>query len=342
MNSKKPAVKILLQKDVSYHPSSAELAALEDACPGIKIVEAFGSDAITEPDLSDVSVLVTDQRVPSDLRACPQLKWIQLVSAGANQVTKTAIADSDILVTTASGLHGVPIAQFVTGNLLMLVHCMPQLGQIQQSRRWPESRWAFRGSLLRGLTAGVLGYGSIGRECARQLHALGMRIVALDPGPRRDDGYNCWPGTGDADGSLPERWFQPGDLREMMGECDVLVVAAPYTPHTAGMIGRAELDLMKPGGRVIIISRGGIVQERALADVLVGGHLGGAAVDCFEQEPPPPEHFFYDTPNLIMTPHMAGAFEGFWPAMMSLFAENLRRFHEGRPLLNQTNKRLGY
>jgi len=342
MNSKKPALKILLQKDVSYHPSSEEMAALRDSHPGVEIVEAFGNDEIAEPDLSDVSILVTDQRVPSDLRACPQLKWIQLVSAGANQVTNTAIADSDILVTTASGLHGVPIAQFVTGNLLMLVHCMPQLGQIQQSRRWPESRWAFRGSLLRGKTAGVLGYGSIGRECARQLHALGMRIVALDPGPRRDDGYNCWPGTGDAEGSLPESWFQPAELAGMMRACDVLVVAAPYTPHTAGMIGPAELAMMKPGGRVIIISRGGIVQERALADALIGGHLGGAAVDCFEQEPPPPGHFFYDTPNLIMTPHMAGAFEGFWPAMMDLFAENLRRFHDGLPLLNQTNKRLGY
>lgn len=342
MNPKQPALKILLQKDVSYHPSGAERTALIAAHPGIEIVEAFGNDAVAESDLGDVSILVTDLRVPKDLRACPQLKWIQLVSAGANQVTNTAIADSDILVTTASGLHGAPIAQFVTGNLLMLVHCLPQLGEIQRSRHWPASRWEFRGSLLRGKTAGVLGYGSIGRECARQLHALGMRIVALDPGPRRDDGYNCWPDTGDAEGSLPEHWFQPAELGALMRECDVLVVAAPYTPQTAGMIGRAELDLMKPGGRVIIISRGGIVQERALADALASGHLGGAAVDCFEQEPPSSGHFFYDTPNLIMTPHMAGAFEGFWPAMMNLFAENLRRFHEGRPLLNQTNKRLGY
>jgi len=342
MNSKTPALKILLQKDVSYHPSSEELTTLREAYPGVEIVEAFGNDAVAETDLGDVSVLMTDLQVPKDLRDCPQLKWIQLVSAGANQVTKTAIAESDIVVTTASGLHGVPIAQFVMGNLLMLVHCMPQLGEIQRSRHWPESRWEFRGTLLRGLTAGVLGYGSIGRECARQLHALGMRIVALDPGPRRDDGYNRWPGTGDAEGSLPERWFQPAELAGMMRECDVLVVAAPYTPQTAGMIGRAELDLMKPGGRVVIISRGGIVQERALADALASGHIGGAAVDCFEQEPPSPGHFFYDTPNLIMTPHMAGAFEGFWAAMMDLFAENLRRFHEGRPLLNRTDKRLGY
>jgi phosphoglycerate dehydrogenase-like enzyme len=337
-----PTIRVLFNPDVPYHPSAVELATFHSALPGLELVETHGKDKVAESDLGDVSILMTDLRVPQDLGAYPKLKWIQLVSAGANQVTKTAIAESDILVTTASGLHGVPIAQFVTGNLLMLVHCMPQLGEIQRSRHWPASRWDLRGAVLRGQTAGVLGYGSIGRECARQLHALGLRIVALDPGPRRDDGYNCWPGTGDAEGALPERWFQPAELQEMMRECDVLVVAAPYTPHTAGMIGRAERDLMKPGGRVVIISRGGIVQERALADALASGHLAGAAVDCFEQEPPPSKHFFYDTPNLIMTPHMAGAFEGFWPAMMQLFAENLRRFHDGRPLLNQTNKRLGY
>ncbi len=342
MKAPATVTRVLFNADVSYHPTAAEMAAIHAAHPGLELIETHGKDGKSEPDLREVEILMTDLRVPCDLSACPKLKWIQLISAGANQVTKTAIAESDILVTTASGLHGVPIAQFVTGNLLMLVHCLPQLGEIQRSRHWPASRWDLRGAILRGLTAGVLGYGSIGRECARQLHALGMRIVALDPAGRRDDGYNCWPGTGDPEGALPALWFKPPELQAMLRECDVLVVAAPYTPHTEGMIGPAELALMKPGGRVIIISRGGIVQERALADSLKRGHLAGAAVDCFEQEPPPADHFFYDTPNLIMTPHMAGAFEGFWPAMMTLFTENLRRFHADQPLLNQTNKRLGY
>lgn len=342
MKSATPVTRVLFNPDVTYHPTAAELAAIHAAHRGLEIVETAGKTEVSDADRREAEILMTDLRVPTDLKAWPKLKWIQLISAGANQVTKTAIAESNILVTTASGLHGVPIGQFVTGNLLMLVHCLPQLGEIQRSRHWPADRWHLRASILRGQTAGVLGYGSIGRECARQLHALGMRIVALDPSGQRDDGYNCWPGTGDAEGKLPDRWFKPPELAAMLKECDVLLVAAPYTPHTAGMIGAAELALMKPGGRVIIISRGGIVQERALADALQRKHLAGAAVDCFEQEPPPADHFFYDTPNLIMTPHMAGAFEGFWPAMMTLFTENLRRFHAGQPLLNQTNKRLGY
>ncbi|MDB6169604.1 MAG: Phosphoglycerate dehydrogenase [Verrucomicrobia bacterium] len=331
--------RIFFNSDISYRLTAEDRAGLDAVCPGVQITEFNDGDSAG---LRNADVLVTDLRVPSELSACPSLKWLQLVSAGANQVTRHPIAETPIPVTTASGLHGVPIAQFVTGNLLMLIHHLPELAVAQGERRWPADRWSLRGTLLRGQTAGVLGYGSIGRECARQLHALGMRIVALDPGPRRDDGYTAWPGTGDAEGRLPEAWFQPAQLREMLACCDVLVVAAPLTPRTEGMIGPEELALLRPGAHVIIISRGGIVQERALSDALKAGTLAGAAVDCYVEEPPAPDHFLYGTPRLIMTPHLAGAFEGFWPAMMTLFKENLRRFHRGEPLLNQANKRLGY
>jgi len=334
--------RILFQKDVTYRLTPDELAGLQAACPGVEISWADENPAAGGLDRSGTNILMTDQLVPTELADWPNLQWVQLVSAGANQVTDLPLAKSDIPVTTASGLHGVPIGQFVTGALLMLVHQFPALGKVQATRRWPASRWALRGSLVRGQTAGILGYGSIGRECARQLHALGMHIAALDPAGRRDEGYNVWPGTGDPEGRLPAHWFKPAQLREMLPLCDVLVVAAPLTPHTNGIIGAAELALLRKGARVIIISRGGIVDEPALAAALRDGHLAGAAVDCFVQEPPPSEHVFYDTPNLIMSPHMAGAYEGFWPAMISLFTENLRRFRLGQPLLNQANKRLGY
>ena len=336
------SLKILLHRDFPYQLTPAEHAGVQAIFPEARIVAAGGSKSTDRPDLTDVEVLVTDQQLPPDLSSCPRLRWIQLVSAGANQIVGHPVARTDILVTTASGLHGVPIAQFVTGALLMLVHNLGQMGAIQSTRRWPDDRWALRGAILRGQTVGVLGYGSIGRECARQLAAVGMRIVAIDPAGKRDDGYNYWPGTGDPDGDLPERWCSPAEVRTLLPLCDVLVIAAPLTPQTEGMIGAAELALAKKGSRIIIISRGGIVDERALADALRSGHIAGAVVDCFTTEPPAPDHFFYDTPNLIMTPHVAGAYEGFWPAFISLFTENLRRFKADLPLLNQANKRLGY
>jgi phosphoglycerate dehydrogenase-like enzyme len=331
---------LLLHTDVPHRPTTAELAALEAACPGLRVLRA--ADGLGAVETAAADVLVTDQRIPLRLDDWPRLRWIQLLSAGANQITGTPVATADVLVTTASGLHGVPIGQFVTGGLLMLTHQFPALAAAQATRRWPPDRWALRGALLRGATAGILGYGSIGRECGRQLHALGMRVLALDPGARRDTGYSAWPGTGDPNGDLPEAWFGPEQLHEMLSRCDVLVVAAPYTARTAGCIGARELSLLKKGARVLIISRGGIVQEKALAEALRQGHLAGALVDCFEQEPLPPEHFFHDTPNLVLTPHIAGAFEGFWSAFMALLTENLARFVRGEKMHNIADKALGY
>jgi len=246
-------------------------------------------------------------------------------------------------VTTASGTHGVPIAQFVTCTWLMMVHRMPQLLQFKPARAWPN-RPSLASTTLHGLTAGIVGYGSIGRECARQLAALGMRIVCLkrDPASRTDTGYNAWPGTGDPEGSIPSAWYGPGQLEEMLPECDLVVVSVPSTPRTEGMIGGREFAWLKPGARMIIVSRGGIVGEAALADALRNGQLREAVVDCYVREPVPADHIFFDVPNLIMTPHMSGVYEGFWPVMLALLGENLRRFQAGLPLLNQTDRRYGY
>ena len=249
-------MRILFNTDVPYRLTAEETAGIQAAFPGAEIVQAGVTKNAVSPDLEKVNILITDLQIPPDLKQCPNLQWVQLVSAGANQITNHPLAETAIPVTTSSGLHGVPIAQFVTGTLLMLVHRLPQLGAIQASRHWPEGRWALRASVLRGQTAGIIGYGSIGRECARQLHALGLKILALDPAGKRDEGYNIWPGTGDREGSLPERWFKPAEVREMLPLCDVLVVAAPLTPQTRGMIDAAELALARPGLRLIIISRG--------------------------------------------------------------------------------------
>jgi len=212
--------RILFNQDVPHRLTDTERAGLLAECPQAEIIETYGNASPAKPDLHDATILITDLQVPPDLGACPKLQWIQLISAGANQIVDHPISKTNIPVTTASGLHGVPIAQFVTGALLMLVHHFPELAGIQATRRWPTRRWPLRGALLWGATAGILGYGSIGRECARQLHALGMRIVALDPAAKRDEGYNVWPGTGDPEGKLPERWFLPAEVQDMLPLCD--------------------------------------------------------------------------------------------------------------------------
>ena len=324
-----------------FRLSDAQRLELQAIWPGIEIVE----QSVGSPDQLDgtgMDVLVTEQ-VPRNLEGWSKLRWVQLLSAGANQLLDHPIQKAPIPVTTASGTHGVPIAQFVTCTWLMMAHRMPQLLEFKATRTWPN-RLSLAGFTVRGRTAGILGYGSIGRECARQLSALGMRVVCLkrDPASRTDEGYNAWPGTGDSPGAIPSTWYGPGQLDEMLGACDLLVVTVPSTPQTEGMIGRREFGRMKPGARMIVVSRGGIVVEEALAEALRNGQIAGAVVDCYGREPLPPEHFFFDVPHLIMAPHMSGVFDGFWPLLVGLVGENLRRLRAGRPLLNATSPQNGY
>jgi phosphoglycerate dehydrogenase-like enzyme len=333
-------VKILFNSPYVLTPADADaLRAL-----------ALGSEIATVPftpdpdklDGRDVDVLVTES-VPRNLAAWPKLRWVQLLSAGSNQVIGHPITGTTIPVTTASGCHGVPIAQYITCSVLMLAHRMPQLLEFKPTRKWPN-RIALAGYSLRGRTAGILGYGSIGRESARQLAALGMRILCYkrDPAIREDTGFNAWPGTGDPRGELPDAWFGPGQLPDMLPQCDVVVVTVPSTPKTVSLIGVAEFARFKPTAHLVHISRGGVVDEPALSEALRAGRLAGAVVDCFVREPTVPEDPLFDVPNLVMTPHMSGVYDAFYPAFNLLLRENLQRLLAARSLLNVVNAAAGY
>lgn len=317
--------------------STPELAALCASAPHVEVVE----QSVTDPDKLDgtgVDVLVSEQ-VPRDLSAWSALRWVQLISAGANQLRGHPVMQRPAFITTASGCHGVPIAQYITCTALMLAHRMPQLFEFKPSRVWPN-RTALAGFTLRGRTAGILGYGSIGRESARQLAALGMRILCYkrDPAVRVDGGFNAWPGTGDPRGELPAAWYGPGQLAAMLPQCDLVVVTVPSTTATESLLGARELALLRPTAHLVHISRGGVVDEPALADALRSGRLAGAAVDCFVREPVQPDNVFFDVPNVIMTPHMSGVYDAFWPAFNVLVRENVARLAAGRPLLNEINR----
>lgn len=332
-------MKLLLHTIFSFTP--AQRAALDAAAPGLELVET-GGRGLDDFDGRDVAVLVTEQ-LPKDLSRWPALRWVQLMSAGANQLLGHPIRGTDIPVTTASGTHGVPIAQYVTTAVLMAAHRMPEILAFKPTRTWPN-RTALASRPLRGATVGLLGYGSIGRECARQLAALGLRIICLkrDPAGREDPDFNAWPDTGDAAGRLPEAWYGPGQLEEFVRASDYVVVTVPSTPQTAGLIGARELAWSRPGAHWVVVSRGGIVDEPALAAALRAGTVAGATVDCFVREPLPPEHEFFATPNLLLTPHMSGVYTGFWDVFNALLVDNLRRFAAGAPLLNRVQHARGY
>jgi len=283
--------------------------------------------------------------LPHDLlNKAPRLRWVQLHSAGADHLLGHPIMNSDVLITTTSGIHAPPIAEYAFASILAWSRRVPKMLYYQNRREWPQGRWElFVGQELRGATLGIVGYGSIGREVGRLGKCFGMRVVATkrSVGQVADTGYRV-PGTGDPEGQILNRIYPPEQLREMLAECDYVVISLPLTPDTRGLIGEEELRAMKPNAYLVNISRGGIVDEAALIKALQEGWIAGSGLDVFEEEPLPPDSPLYDLDNVILSPHVAGFSPHYDERASDLFAENLRRYLAGVELLNLVDKEVGY
>jgi phosphoglycerate dehydrogenase-like enzyme len=298
-------------------------------------------------DYTDADVLYA-QAPPHDLARLPRLRWVQLHMAGVNALADHPLyTASEVPLTTTSGVHAATIAEYAITVLLALAHRVPRMVEWKARGAWPpdRDRWPlFVPAEVRGATLGIIGYGSIGRELARIAKtAFAMRVLACkrDPAVRADTGY-ALPGTGDPGGTLPDAWFAPDRLDDLLAQADVVVMAAPLTRATAGMIGARELARMKPGAYFINVGRGATVDEAALAKALAERRLAGAAVDVFAEEPPPPGHPLYACDDVIVSPHVSGFLPSYDDRCTDLFAENLRRFLSGAPLLNLVDRTQGY
>lgn len=212
---------------------------------------------------------------------------------------------------------------------------------------WPPEAVAMllAGRRLRGLTAAIIGYGSVGREAARLLAGCGVRILALksDPSKTVDTGWREL-GTGDPDGSIPERIAGPESLREMAKEADFVVLALPSTPRTQGIVDAAVFSAMRPDSWLINVGRGALVDEEALIGALRTGRIGGAVLDVVAQEPLPPDHPLWELPNCLVVPHVSGSVgaDALWHITAGFMAENLQRHLRGETLINRTSGSAGY
>jgi len=324
--------------------TESHLATLRAAAPNAEFV----ARGCRTPD--DVRALIADGCdamltfiMPNDLpQRAPNLKWVQLLSAGADHAMGV-VQSSHITLTTASGIHATPIAEYTIASMLAFAHGFHLMIRSQIKHEWRRS--GFPGTIeeLRGKTFGIIGYGSIGRESARLAKAFGMRILALkrDPANPRDEGW-CPAGLGDPDGVIPEKFFGPDQREEIVRESDYLTVTLPLTEHTRKFIGAREIAAMRPGAYIVNIGRGEVIDESALTDALKAGKIAGAGLDVFEKEPLPKESPIWDIESVILTPHMSGANRGYLDKACALFADNLRRFVAGRPLLNVVDLGLGY
>ena len=253
----------------------------------------------------------------------PGLRWVHATSAGAGEQVRRSGLPAEALervaITTSSGVHAVPLAEFAIFGLLAMAKDLPRLIEDQRARAWPEVRQPFRE--LSGQTLFLVGVGEIGREVARLGKALGMRTVGF----RRTEGP-------------PPEWVDevhgPQRLAELAGRADAMVVSLPLTDQTAGLIDRATIGRLPTDCIFVNIGRGGVVDEPALVDALRDRRIAGAVLDVFATEPLPADSPLWTLPNVLVTPHAAALSARENERITELFVDNLRRYLDGRPLRN--------
>ncbi len=325
--------------------SASQVEKLENVSPRLSISAYEAKNAEDLAGVMDgVDVLYALRVLPRPQDA-PRLRWVQLHSAGIDHALHEALYTSgDVTFTTASGIHAVNVAEYVMAQILAVSHRLPRMFEDKAAAQWTEDRQTrYLPHELRGATLGVVGYGSIGREVARLGQAFGMSVLAVKRNLRQlaDDGY-CLPGTGDPEAEIPERLYPIQALHSFLGECDYVVLTLPLTEASYHLIDAAALAAMKPTAVLINISRGDIVDEKALVAALEKGTLGGAALDVFNTEPLPPDSPLWKLPNVLISPHISGFTPLYNERAADLFAENLRRYVVGEPLLNVVDQDQGY
>ena len=271
--------------------------------------------------------------VPKELLpALTGLRWVHAPAAGIAHLLYPEFVASSIILTNSRGVSARTIAEHVMGLTLALARQLHVA-----ARRQADHVWAFneisengRSVTLFGRHMGIVGLGSIGREVALLASAFGMHVA----GTRRRKDQPLPAGV--------ERVLAPGQLCELLGWSDVVVLATPLTAGTERLIDAAAIDAMKPHAMLVNVGRGKLIDDPHLIDALRAGRIGGAALDVFAPEPLPADSPYWDLPNVIVTPHISSAAEDYWPPVVGLFADNLRRFERGEALVNVVDKEAGY
>ena len=292
------------RQDVSDATRADAIAAVTDA----------QRDAMTRADV------MFGFDVPFELAECaPQLRWVQGIGSGYEHIWGAGLDRDGIVVTNAVGVSAAPMAEFVLGRILQLWKRFPEIEELVQRHEW---RPKF-GRMLAGSTVGIIGLGAIGNAIAERADALGMRVVAS----RRS-----WqPGM-----TAPhvDTLYGPNDLKSLLGESDVVVLCAPSTAQTRGMIDADAIAAMQPGAVFVNVGRGTMVDEPALIDALERGQVSAAVLDVTSEEPLPPDNALWDAPNVYISAHCSATSDGYVERVLAVFLDNLARYVANEPLRN--------
>jgi len=315
----------------------ARVRAIAAGCPVDRIDWLPPDTELPAELIRERTVLLADF-APRNLSAMARLRWLQLGSAGYEQLTGLPLRRMGIRITNASGVNDVAIAEWCVAMLLAFERDVPEMLRLQAGRAW-ERREKFQ-SELRGRRVGIVGYGNIGRETARLCRALGMEVWAMSRGPigPRPLRY-ALPGTGDAEGAIPSRRFGPDETAEFLPHLDYLILTAALNPGSHDLLGARELRLLPPRAVLLNPARAHLVDETALLRALRAGWIAGAALDSHYREPLSTDDPFWELRNVVITPHISGSGGSphYQSRLWELFALDLERYLAGQPLLNEVS-----
>jgi phosphoglycerate dehydrogenase-like enzyme len=265
--------------------------------------------------------------------ACPKLRWVHSRSAGLDRVLFPELVASPVALTNGSGVFSPSLGEFALAAMLYFAKDFPRMLRNQRAERWEQ----FDVEQIAGQTVGIVGYGDIGRAVASRAHAMGMTVLALTRhGNRRPESLPAQVAP------IVDEFFAPTQIREMLGRCDYVVVAAPLTAETRQMIADAEFAAMKPSAVLINVGRGPVVDQAAMVRALASNRLRGAGLDVFEQEPIPAGDPIWHFENVLVSPHTADHTSNWLSLAMQFFLDQYERFRKGQELRNVVNKQLGY
>jgi phosphoglycerate dehydrogenase-like enzyme len=317
-------------------PPAARQRILE-LSPRIEII-----DGVSDKALSQAHAVYTSWGKFDPAKA-PGLRWVQTNGAGVDKVLAGPLGPSRVPMANVKGAYTPAVAEVAIALMLSLTRCLPASREVQSCRQWPAERGPLCGWNCHGATLGIVGYGSIGRHVARVADAMGMKVLACkrQPDVHSAGGFSL-PNTGDPEGRIPQGWYGPEQLGEMLSVVDVVVTALPYTPATHHIINSEALKAMPAHAYFVNVGRGPVVDEVALAEALRAGQIAGAGLDVYEVEPLGCDSPLWEMPNVVLTPHI-GSFTRDQPALAAeVLIENVSRDLSGRPLINVISRELGY
>jgi phosphoglycerate dehydrogenase-like enzyme len=335
MNRTKPAeTKLVIcvwHPFTEWRPKPILAETLRRRWPEMRVVHLPDYERLPQ-ELADTDIFVGYSLRPRQLQEARKLKWIHSTAAGVAQLMYPELRESGLLVTNPSGIFSVPMAEHTLGLILALARNFPDSVRYQDTCRWAQQElWDKPQHLteLNGQLLLIVGMGSIGRELARLVRALDLRVWGVSR-------------SGKGDPAVAERMLPASQLHAALPEADYVVIAAPETPETKHLIGAAELARMKSTARLINVARGSLMDEAALVHALETGALAGAAIDVAAAEPLPPDSPLWRAPNLIITPHTSALSDRLWERETALLVELLERWFDGREMTNRVDLARGY